>query len=146
MIESGAAGVHYEDQHVAAKKCGHMDSKVLIPISMFIHTLNAARLAADVPDVPTVLCARTDARAATLLTSNIDDWDKEFVTGEQAPEGYYVIRDGFDATFVRGPEYAPSADLPWCETSDPDIDEAIAFAEAIHAPYPNMMLAYNCSP
>jgi isocitrate lyase len=146
MIEAGAAGVHYEDQLAAAKKCGHMGGKVLIPTNMFIHTLNAARLAADVLDVPTVLCARTDARAATLLTSDIDDRDKEFVTGEQTPEGYYIIRDGFDAAVARGLAYAPYADLLWCETSDPDIDEAVAFAEAIHAQYPDMMLAYNCSP
>jgi isocitrate lyase len=146
MIEAGAAGVHYEDQLAAAKKCGHMGGKVLIPTNMFIHTLNAARLAADVLDVPTILCARTDARAATLLTSDIDDRDKEFVTGERTPEGYYVIRDGFDAAVARGLSYAPYADLLWCETSDPDLDEAIAFAEAIHAQYPDMMLAYNCSP
>jgi len=146
MIESGAAGVHYEDQLAAAKKCGHMGGKVLIPTNMFIHTLNAARLAADVLDVPTVLCARTDARAATLLTSDIDDRDKEFVTGEQTPEGYYIIRDGFDAAVARGLAYAPYADMLWCETSEPDLDEAIAYAEAIHSKYPDMMLAYNCSP
>lgn len=146
MIEAGAAGVHYEDQLAAAKKCGHMGGKVLIPTNMFIHTLNAARLAADVLDVPTILCARTDARAATLLTSDIDDRDKEFVTGERTPEGYYVIRDGFDAAVARGLSYAPYADMLWCETSDPDLDEAIAYAEAIHAKYPDMMLAYNCSP
>ena len=146
MIEAGAAGVHYEDQLAAAKKCGHMGGKVLIPTNMFIHTLNAARLAADVLDVPTILCARTDARSATLLTSDIDDRDKEFVTGEQTPEGYYIIRDGFDAAVARGLAYAPYADLLWCETSEPDIDEAVAFAEAIHAQYPDMMLAYNCSP
>ena len=146
MIESGAAGVHYEDQLAAAKKCGHMGGKVLIPTNMFIHTLNAARLAADVLDVPTILCARTDARAATLLTSDIDDRDKEFVTGEQTPEGYYIIRDGFDAAVARGLAYAPYADMLWCETSEPDLDEAIAYAEAIHSKYPDMMLAYNCSP
>ncbi len=146
MIEAGAAGVHYEDQLAAAKKCGHMGGKVLIPTNMFIHTLNAARLAADVLDVPTVLCARTDARGATLLTSDIDERDQEFVTGERTPEGYYVVRDGFDTAVARGLAYAPYADLLWCETSDPDLDEAIAFAEAIHAKYPDMMLAYNCSP
>ena len=146
MIEAGAAGVHYEDQLAAAKKCGHMGGKVLIPTNMFIHTLNAARLAADVLDVPTVLCARTDARGATLLTSDIDERDQEFVTGERTPEGYYVVRDGFDTAVARGLSYAPYADLLWCETSDPDLDEAIAFAEAIHAQYPDMMLAYNCSP
>ena len=146
MIEAGAAGVHYEDQLAAAKKCGHMGGKVLIPTNMFIHTLSAARLAADVLDVPTVLCARTDARGATLLTSDIDERDQEFVTGERTPEGYYVVRDGFDTAVARGLSYAPYADLLWCETSDPDLDEAIAFAEAIHAQYPDMMLAYNCSP
>ena len=146
MIESGAAGVHYEDQLAAAKKCGHMGGKVLIPTNMFIHTLNAARLAADVLDVPTILCARTDARGATLLTSDIDERDQEFVTGERTPEGYYVIRDGFDAAIARALAYAPYADLLWCETSDPDLDEAIAFAEAIHSKFPDMMLAYNCSP
>ena len=146
MIEAGAAGVHYEDQLAAAKKCGHMGGKVLIPTNMFIHTLSAARLAADVLDVPTVLCARTDARGATLLTSDIDERDQEFVTGERTPEGYYVVRDGFDTAVARGLSYAPYADLLWCETSDPDLDEAIAFAEAIHAEYPDMMLAYNCSP
>ena len=146
MIESGAAGVHYEDQLAAAKKCGHMGGKVLIPTNMFIHTLNAARLAADVLDVPTILCARTDARGATLLTSDIDERDQEFVTGERTPEGYYVIRDGFDAAVARGLAYAPYADLLWCETSDPDIEEARAFADAIHSKFPDMMLAYNCSP
>ncbi len=146
MIEAGAAGVHYEDQLSSAKKCGHMGGKVLIPSNMFVHTLNAARLAADVLDVPTILCARTDARGATLLTSDIDDRDKEFVTGERTPEGFYVVRDGFDAAVARGLAYAPYADLLWCETSDPDLDEAIAFAEAIRKENPNMMLAYNCSP
>ena len=146
MIEAGAAGVHYEDQLSSAKKCGHMGGKVLIPTNMFVHTLNAARLAADVLDVPTILCARTDARGATLLTSDIDERDKEFVTGERTPEGFYVVRDGFDAAVARGLAYAPYADLLWCETSDPDLDEAIAFAEAIRKENPNMMLAYNCSP
>ncbi len=146
MIEAGAAGVHYEDQLSSAKKCGHMGGKVLIPSNMFVHTLNAARLAADVLDVPTILCARTDARGATLLTSDIDERDKEFVTGERTPEGFYVVRDGFDAAVARGLAYAPYADLLWCETSDPDLDEAIAFAEAIRKENPNMMLAYNCSP
>jgi len=146
MIEAGAAGVHYEDQLSSAKKCGHMGGKVLIPTNMFVHTLNAARLAADVLDVPTILCARTDARGATLLTSDIDERDKEFVTGERTPEGFYVVRDGFDTAVARGLAYAPYADLLWCETSDPDLDEAIAYAEAIRSKYPDMMLAYNCSP
>jgi len=146
MIEAGAAGVHYEDQLSSAKKCGHMGGKVLIPSNMFIQTLNAARLAADVLDVPTVLCARTDARAATLLTSDIDDRDSQFATGERTAEGFYVVKDGFDAAVSRGLAYAPYADLLWCETSEPDLDEARAFAAAIHAEYPDMMLAYNCSP
>ena len=146
MIEAGAAGVHYEDQLSSAKKCGHMGGKVLIPSNMFIHTLNAARLAADVMDVPTIVCARTDARSATLLTSDIDERDAEFSTGERTIEGFYVVRDGFEAAVARGLAYAPYADLLWCETSDPDLDEAIAFAERIHAEYPDMMLAYNCSP
>jgi len=146
MIEAGAAGVHYEDQLSSAKKCGHMGGKVLIPSNMFIQTLNAARLAADVLDVPTVLCARTDARAATLLTSDIDDRDRQFSTGERTAEGFYVVNDGFDAAVSRGLAYAPYADLLWCETSEPDLDEARAFAAAIHAEYPDMMLAYNCSP
>jgi isocitrate lyase len=146
MIEAGAAGVHYEDQLSSAKKCGHMGGKVLIPSNMFIHTLNAARLAADVLDVPTILCARTDARSATLLTSDIDERDAEFSTGERTIEGFYVVRDGFEAAVARGLAYAPYADLLWCETSDPDLDEAIAFAERIHAEHPDMMLAYNCSP
>ena len=146
MIEAGAAGVHYEDQLSSAKKCGHMGGKVLIPSNMFILTLNAALLSADVLDVPTVLCARTDARAATLLTSDIDDRDRQFSTGERTAEGFYVVNDGFDAAVSRGLAYAPYADLLWCETSEPDLDEARAFAAAIHAEYPDMMLAYNCSP
>ena len=146
MIEAGAAGVHYEDQLSAAKKCGHMGGKVLIPSSMFVQTLNAARLAADVLDVPTVLCARTDARAATLLTSDIDERDAKYATGTRTSEGFYEINDGFDAAVSRGLNYAPYADLLWCETSEPDLDEAIAFADAIHKEFPDMMLAYNCSP
>ena len=146
MIEAGAAGVHYEDQLSAAKKCGHMGGKVLIPSSMFVQTLNAARLAADVLDVPTVLCARTDARAATLLTSDIDERDAKYATGTRTSEGFFEINDGFDAAVSRGLNYAPYADLLWCETSEPDLDEAIAFADAIHKEFPDMMLAYNCSP
>tara|TARA_B100001750_G_C15521676_1_gene612085 strand:+ start:6292 stop:7581 length:1290 start_codon:yes stop_codon:yes gene_type:complete len=146
MIEAGAAGVHYEDQLSAAKKCGHMGGKVLIPSSMFVQTLNAARLAADVLDVPTILCARTDARAATLLTSDIDERDAKYATGTRTSEGFYEINDGFDAAVSRGLNYAPYADLLWCETSEPDLDEAIAFADAIHKEFPDMMLAYNCSP
>tara|TARA_B100001123_G_scaffold82452_1_gene93994 strand:- start:5275 stop:6564 length:1290 start_codon:yes stop_codon:yes gene_type:complete len=146
MIEAGAAGVHYEDQLSAAKKCGHMGGKVLIPSSMFVQTLNAARLAADVLDVPTILCARTDARAATLLTSDIDERDAKYTTGTRTSEGFFEINDGFDAAVSRGLNYAPYADLLWCETSEPDLDEAIAFADAIHKEFPDMMLAYNCSP
>ena len=146
MIEAGAAGVHYEDQLSSAKKCGHMGGKVLIPSSMFVQTLNAARLAADVLDVPTILCARTDARGATLLTSDIDERDAIFATGTRTSEGFYEINDGFDAAVSRGLNYAPYADLLWCETSEPDLDEAVAFADAIHKEFPNMMLAYNCSP
>lgn len=146
MIEAGAAGVHYEDQLSAAKKCGHMGGKVLIPSSMFVQTLNAARLAADVLDVPTILCARTDARAATLLTSDIDERDAKYATGTRTSEGFFEINDGFDAAVSRGLNYAPYADLLWCETSEPDLDEAIAFADAIHKEFPDMMLAYNCSP
>ena len=123
-----------------------MGGKVLIPSSMFVQTLNAARLAADVLDVPTILCARTDARAATLLTSDIDPRDAKYSTGERTSEGFYMINDGFDAAVSRGLNYAPYADLLWCETSEPDLDEAIAFAEAIHKEHPDMMLAYNCSP
>ena len=146
MIEAGAAGVHFEDQLAAAKKCGHMGGKVLIPTSQFINTLNAARLAADVLGVPTVLVARTDARGATLLTSDVDPRDQVFTTGERTPEGYYVVRDGLEPAIARALSYAPYADAIWCETSEPDLEEARAFAEAIHAQYPDMLLAYNCSP
>ena len=146
MIEAGAAGVHFEDQLAAEKKCGHLGGKVLIPTAQFIRTLTAARLAADVLDVPTVLIARTDANSATLLTSDIDPRDAEFLTGERTPEGYYRVRDGLDAAIARGLSYAPHADLLWCETSTPDLEEARRFAEAIHAEYPRKMLAYNCSP
>jgi isocitrate lyase len=146
MIEAGASGVHFEDQLAAAKKCGHMGGKVLIPTSQFIHTLNAARLAADVLGVPTILVARTDARGATLLTSDIDPSDQEFTTGERTAEGYYVVRDGMEPAIARALAYAPYADAIWCETSEPDLEEARKFAEAIHAQYPDMLLAYNCSP
>jgi len=146
MIEAGAAGVHFEDQLAAAKKCGHMGGKVLVPTAQFIRTLTAARLAADVLDVPTLLVARTDALSATLLTANIDDRDKEFMTGERTPEGYWMVREGADGAIFRGLEYAPYADLLWFETSTPDLEEAKLFAEAIHAKYPGKLLAYNCSP
>ena len=146
MIESGASAVHFEDQLAAAKKCGHMGGKVLIPTSMFVHTLNAARLAADVLDVPSILVARTDALGATLLTSDIDPRDQAFVTGERTPEGYYSVRDGLEAAIARGLAYAPYADLLWFETSEPSVEEARAYAAAIHAEFPDQLLVYNCSP
>jgi isocitrate lyase len=146
MIEAGASGVHFEDQLAAEKKCGHMGGKVLIPTAAFIRTLNAARLAADVLDVPTLLVARTDARSATLLTSDVDERDRRFTTGGRTAEGYFVVRSGLDAAIARALAYAPYADLLWCETSTPDLDEARAFAEAIHERFPGKLLAYNCSP
>lgn len=146
MIEAGAAGVHFEDQLAAEKKCGHLGGKVLVPTSQFIRVLTAARLAADVLDVPTVLIARTDALSATLLTSDIDEYDRPFITGERTPEGYYRVRNGLEAAIARGLAYAPYADLLWFETSTPDLDEARQFAEAIHKEYPGKLLAYNCSP
>jgi isocitrate lyase len=146
MIEAGASAVHFEDQLSSEKKCGHLGGKVLVPQSAFIRTLVAARLAADVCDVPTVLVARTDANSAQLLTSDIDDGDKEFCTGERTPEGFFRIRGGIDCAISRGLAYAPYADLLWCETSKPDVAEAKRFAEAIHEKYPGKLLAYNCSP
>jgi isocitrate lyase len=146
MIEAGAAGVHFEDQLASEKKCGHLGGKVLVPTSQFIRTLIGARLAADVLDVPTVLVARTDALSATLLTSDIDPRDKEFIYGERTAEGYYRVKEGLDAVIARALSYAPYADVLWFETSRPDMDEAAAFAQAIHAKYPGKLLAYNCSP
>jgi isocitrate lyase len=146
MIEAGVAGVHYEDQLAAEKKCGHMGGKVLVPTSQFIRTLLAARLAADVMNVPTLVVARTDALNATLLTNDIDPYDQQFLTGERTSEGYFIVRDGMEAAVARGLAYAPYADLVWCETKTPDFDEARRFAEAIHAQFPGKMLAYNCSP
>jgi isocitrate lyase len=146
MIEAGAAGVHYEDQLASEKKCGHLGGKVLVPTAQFIRTLSAARLAADVLDVPTILVARTDALSAALLTSDIDDYDREFVTGERTAEGFYRVRDGIDAAISRGLAYAPYADLIWFETSTPDMVEAREFADAIHDRFPGKLLAYNCSP
>ena len=146
MIEAGAAGVHFEDQLSSAKKCGHLGGKVLVPTSQFVQTLVAARLAADVLDVPTLLFARTDALSATLLTSDVDERDREFLTGERTPEGFFRVRPGIEAPIARALAYAPYADLLWCETSTPDLDEAAAFAEAVHAQYPGKLLAYNCSP
>ena len=146
MIEAGAAGVHFEDQLASEKKCGHMGGKVLVPTSTAIRHLVAARLAADVSNVPTILVARTDANGANLLTSDIDERDHPFLTGERTAEGFYGIRAGIETAIARGLAYAPYADLIWCETSHPDMNEALQFADAIRAQYPNKMLAYNCSP
>jgi isocitrate lyase len=146
FINAGAAGVHYEDQLAAEKKCGHMGGKVLVPTSQHIRTLSAARLAADVMDVPTIVVARTDANAATLLTSDVDPRDQEFTTGGRTAEGFYNVRNGLESAIARGLAYAPYADLLWCETAKPDLDEARRFADAIHAEFPGKMLAYNCSP
>ncbi|HXV96392.1 MAG TPA: isocitrate lyase [Gaiellaceae bacterium] len=146
MIEAGAAGVHFEDQLASEKKCGHLGGKVLVPTSQFIRTLVAARLAADVCDVPTVLVARTDALSATLLTSDVDERDRAFLTGERTPEGYFFVEGGIESAIARGLAYAPYADLIWCETSTPDLGEAREFAQAIRAEFPDKLLAYNCSP
>ena len=146
MIEAGAAGVHYEDQLASAKKCGHMGGKVLVPTMEAIQKLTAARLAADIMGVPTILVARTDANAATLITSDIDSRDQKFLTGKRAPEGFFHVKAGLDQAIARGLAYAPYADLVWCETSEPNLAEARKFAEAIHAKYPGKFLAYNCSP
>jgi len=146
MIAAGAAGVHWEDQLASEKKCGHLGGKVLIPTGQHIKTLNAARLAADVCGVPTLVIARTDAHAATLLTSDIDDRDQPFVTGDRTPEGFYRVRNGLGPCIARGLAYAPYADLIWMETSTPDLDVAREFAEAIKTEYPDQLLAYNCSP
>ena len=146
MIEAGAAGVHFEDQLASEKKCGHLGGKVLVPTSQFIRTLTAARLAADVAGVPTLLIARTDAESAKLLTSDIDPRDRPFLTGERTPEGFFVVRGGLDSAIARALSYAPHADLIWCETSMPDLAAARRFAEAVHARYPGKWLAYNCSP
>ncbi len=146
MIEAGAAGVHFEDQLASEKKCGHLGGKVLVPTSHFIRTLTAARLAADVCGVPTVLVARTDALGATLLQSDVDDYDAPFLSGDRTDEGFYRVRNGNDAAIARGLAYAPYADVLWCETSTPDLEQARAFAEAIHEGFPGKLLAYNCSP
>ena len=146
MIEAGAAGVHFEDQLTSEKKCGHLGGKVLVPTDQIIRTLIAARLAADVMDVPTVLIARTDADSAKLLTSDVDPRDKTFCTGDRTPEGFYRIRCGIEMAIARGLAYAPYADAIWCETSTPDLHEAKQFAEGIHAKFPGKLLAYNCSP
>lgn len=146
MIEAGVAGIHYEDQLSSAKKCGHLGGKVLVPTQEAIQKLVAARLAADVMGTPTLIIARTDADAATLITSDVDDRDKPFITGERTVEGFYAVRHGIEAAIARGLAYAPYADMIWMETSHPDLDEARAFAEAIHAQYPGKLLMYNCSP
>ena len=145
-IEAGAAAVHFEDQLSSEKKCGHLGGKVLVPTSQFVRTLVAARLAADVLDVPSLIVARTDALSASLLTSDVDEADQELCTGERTPEGFFRVKDGIEAAIARGVAYAPYADLVWCETSTPDLVEAEAFAAAIHARYPGTPLAYNCSP
>ncbi len=146
MIEAGAAAVHFEDQLASEKKCGHLGGKVLVPTSQFIRTLNAARLAADVSGVGTLVVARTDAHSASLLTSDIDERDHEFLTGERTAEGFFRINNGLQMAIARAVAYAPYADVLWCETSTPDIDEAREFAEGVHAKYPGKLLAYNCSP
>ncbi|WP_017622037.1 isocitrate lyase [Nocardiopsis chromatogenes] len=146
MIAAGAAGVHWEDQLASEKKCGHLGGKVLIPTGQHVKTLNAARLAADVAGVPSLVVARTDAQAATLITSDIDERDQRFVTGERTAEGFYRVRNGLEACVARGLAYAPYSDLLWMETSTPDLEVARQFAERIKAEYPDQMLAYNCSP
>lgn len=146
MIAAGAAGIHYEDQLASEKKCGHLGGKVLVPTAQHVRTLNAARLAADIADTPTLIIARTDALAATLLTSDVDERDAQFCTGERTAEGFYHVRNGMAPVIARGLAYAPYADLIWVETGTPDLAQAREFAEAIHAQYPDQMLAYNCSP
>jgi isocitrate lyase len=146
MIAAGAAGVHWEDQLASEKKCGHLGGKVLIPVKQHVRTLTAARLAADVAGVPTLVVARTDALAATLVTSDVDERDRPFLTGDRTAEGYYRVQAGQQAAVMRGLAFAPYADLLWCETGTPDLGQAKEFAEAIHAEFPDKMLAYNCSP
>lgn len=146
FIAAGAAGVHFEDQLAAEKKCGHMGGKVLVPTSQHIRTLQAARLASDVMGVPTLIVARTDANSATLLTSDVDERDRSFIVGERTVEGFYRVSGGLDSAIARGLAYAPHCDMIWCETATPDLDEARRFADAIHAHHPGKLLAYNCSP
>jgi isocitrate lyase len=146
MIVAGASGVHWEDQLASEKKCGHLGGKVLIPTQQHIRTLNAARLSADVANVPSVIIARTDAEAATLITSDVDERDQEFVTGERTAEGFYRVRNGIEPCIARAKAYAPYADLIWMETGTPDLELAKKFAEAVKADHPDQMLAYNCSP
>ena len=146
FIAAGAAGVHFEDQLAAEKKCGHMGGKVLVPTSQHVRTLQSARLAADVLGVPTIVVARTDANSATLLTSDVDERDREFIVGDRTIEGFFQVSGGLESAIARGLAYAPYSDLLWCETAKPDLDEARRFAEAIHAEFPGKLLAYNCSP
>ncbi|HDR7795184.1 TPA: isocitrate lyase [Bacillus luti] len=146
MIEAGASGVHFEDQLSSEKKCGHLGGKVLLPTQTAVRNLISARLAADVMGVPTIIVARTDADAADLITSDIDPVDKAFITGERTPEGFYRTKAGLDQAIARGLAYAPYADLVWCETSEPNLEDAKRFADAIHKKYPGKLLAYNCSP
>ncbi|HKO01803.1 MAG TPA: isocitrate lyase [Thermoanaerobaculia bacterium] len=146
MIEAGAAGVHFEDQLASEKKCGHLGGKVLVPVSHFIRVLSAARLAADIAGVPTLVVARTDANSATLLTSDVDERDQPFLTGQRTAEGFFAIKGGLDMAIARAIAYAPYADVLWCETATPDLDEARRFAEEVHKVHPGKMLAYNCSP
>jgi isocitrate lyase len=146
MIEAGAAAVHFEDQLSSEKKCGHLGGKVLVPTSQFIRSLIAARLAADVMGVPTLVIARTDANAATLVTSDVDPRDAKFITGERTPEGFYRVRSGIEAAIARAISYAPYCDVIWCETSSPDLEEAATFAREVHRHFPGKLLAYNCSP
>jgi len=146
MIEAGAASVHFEDQLSSEKKCGHMGGKVVIPSQEFVQKLVAARLAADILDVPTLIVARTDANSARLIRSDVDQRDLEFITGERTPEGNFPFKGGLDAAIARGLLYAPYADMLWCETSEPDLEEARRFAECIHDRYPGKLLSYNCSP
>ena len=146
MIEAGAAGVHFEDQLASEKKCGHLGGKVLVPVSHFIRVLSAARLAADIAGVPTLVVARTDANSATLLTSDVDERDQPFLTGQRTAEGFFAIKGGLDMAIARAIAYAPYADVLWCETATPDLDEARRFAEEVHKAHPGKMLAYNCSP
>src|SRR6266550_5979664 len=146
MIEAGAAAVHFEDQLASEKKCGHLGGKVLVPTSAFIRTLTAARLAADVMGVPTLVVARTDANSATLLTNDVDERDHRFLNGERTPEGFFGIQGGLEMAIERARIYAPYADMLWCETSKPDLEEARRFAEGVHAEHPGKLLAYNCSP
>ena len=146
MIGAGAAGVHWEDQLASEKKCGHLGGKVLIPTQQHIRTLNAARLAADVAGTPSVIIARTDAEAATLITSDVDERDQEFITGERTPEGFYKVRNGIEPCIARAKAYAPYSDLIWMETGTPDLELARKFAEAVKSEFPDQMLSYNCSP